>query len=175
MQVPAKITLRPYRSEDFDALYAIDHACYPPEIAYSRADMRAYLGFGGSECIVAEISSDGPSAKDSHSHRVADPATTIVGFCIGAYRGKEGYIVTMDVLEEYRRRGVATTLLAEIEIRLAAKGVRRINLETATDNQAGIAFWQRHGYRTRGVREGYYPGGRDAFAMTKTIKIKTTT
>jgi len=162
-----KITLRPYRSEDFETLYRIDHACYPAEIAYSRADMRAYLGFGGSECLIAEIGDD-PGNRESKKAG-ADQLPT-AGFCISAHRGEEGYIVTMDVLEDYRRRGIATVLLKEIEARLAANGVRRITLETATDNHAGVAFWQRHGYRTRGIRKGYYPGGRDAYAMTKSIR-----
>jgi ribosomal protein S18 acetylase RimI-like enzyme len=166
-----KITLRPYRPEDFETLYEIDHACYSTEIAYSRADMRAYLGFGGSECIVAEIRPDQTGNRVSEKGETNQPSAEIAGFCIGAYRGKEGYIVTMDVLAEYRRRGIASELLADIERRLAGRGVRRIALETATDNQAGVAFWQRHGYRTRGIRKGYYPNGRDAYAMTKTIRI----
>lgn len=167
-----KISLRPYRPDDFEKLYEIDHACYPREIAYSRADMRAYLGFGGSECLLAEIVEDKPSSGKRAARAANDTGdTTIAGFCIGAHRGLEGYIVTMDVLEPYRRQGIATTLLTEMEALLARNGVRRISLETATDNDAGVAFWKRHGYRTRGIRKGYYPGGRDAFAMTKTIRI----
>jgi ribosomal protein S18 acetylase RimI-like enzyme len=169
--VPVKITLRPYRPDDFETLYEIDHACYPPEIAYSRADMRAYLGFGSSECLLAEIVGDNEPIRKRASRGVNDGITTIVGFCIGAHRGLDGYIVTMDVLEPYRRQGIATTLLAEMEALLGRTGVRRISLETATDNDAGVAFWKRRGYRTRGIRKGYYPGGRDAFAMTKTIRI----
>ena len=61
------------------------------------------------------------------------------------------------------------TLLTEIERRLAANGVREVALETATDNESAVAFWQKHGYRSRGVQKGYYPGGRDAFAMSKTL------
>lgn len=166
-----KITLRLYRPEDFETLYEIDHACYSSEIAYSRADMRAYLGFGGSECVVAEITFDQADNRGPAKGEANQASAAIAGFCIGAYRGKDGYIVTMDVLEEYRRRGIATELLADVERRLAARGVRRVALETATDNHAGVAFWQRHGYRTRGIRKGYYPNGRDAYAMTKTIRI----
>lgn len=171
-----KITLRPYRAEDFDTLYRIDHACYPPEIAYSRADMRAYLGFGGSQCVVAEVTKDAVEAAKYERRHIDDAGltdetgATIAGFCIGAYRAKDGYIVTMDVLGAYRRRGIATALLSKIEESLAARGVKRIALETATNNDAGVAFWRRHGYRTRGIRRGYYPGGGDAYAMTKTLR-----
>jgi ribosomal protein S18 acetylase RimI-like enzyme len=149
-----KITLRTYSAADFETLYEIDQACYPPDTAYSRSDMRAYLALAGAECVVAEV----------------DAPKKIAGFCISARRNKDGYIVTMDVLEQYRRLGIATALLAEIEKRLAENGVLRIGLETATDNQAGVAFWQKHGYRTRGVRKGYYPGRRDAHAMAKNLR-----
>jgi ribosomal protein S18 acetylase RimI-like enzyme len=164
-----KSTLRTYRAADFETVYQIDQACYPPDTAYSRADMRAYLGLVGAECVVAEVSEDGASVQKRKRAQSGATPKKIAGFCISAWRDTEGYIVTMDVLEQYRRLGIATALLAEIEKRLAANGVLRVGLETATDNQAGVAFWQKHGYRTRGVRKGYYPGRRDAHAMTKNI------
>jgi ribosomal-protein-alanine N-acetyltransferase len=52
---------------------------------------------------------------------------------------------------------------------MAAKKVTEVWLETATDNEAAIAFWQKHGYRKQGVRKGYYPDGRDAFTMRKLL------
>ena len=142
--------LRSYTSADFDPICAIDRACYSPEIAYSRREMRGYLNAPGAECIVAESESG------------------MAGFCITACR-RVGYIVTIDVLEEFRRQGLGTALLFEAENRLAGKGVRVVTLDTATDNASAIAFWQKHGYRTIGRRKGYYPNGIDAFAMTKAL------
>jgi ribosomal protein S18 acetylase RimI-like enzyme len=147
-----KISLRPYTPEDFEPLYAIDHACYEPAIAYSRRELRNYLRFPGADCVIAEADSK------------------IIGFCLTAHENEWGYIITMDVLAEHRRQGFATALLREAERRLAADGVREVALETATDNETAIAFWQKHGYRSVGVREGYYPGGRDAFSMTKRLR-----
>lgn len=144
-----KIALRDYAAGDFERLYEIDQACYEPAIAYSRREMRNYLRFPGADCVVAEADGE------------------IIGFCLTAHERASGYIITIDVLAEYRRHGVGTMLLAEVERRLAASGVREIALETATDNVSAIAFWQKHGYRTRGVKKGYYPGGRDAYSMTK--------
>ena len=146
-----KFTQRSYTPEDFDALYEIDQACYEPAIAYSKREFRNYLRFPGAECIIAEESG------------------TPAGFCLTAHQQARGYIITIDVLDKFRRRGVGTALLAEAERRLAEHGVKEIGLETATDDDSAVAFWQHHGYRTRGVWKGYYPGGRDAFSMTKTI------
>ena len=146
------IALRNNTPEDFDALYEIDQLCYEEEVAYSKRELRAYLRFRGSECVVAAV--DGK----------------IAGFCISARQGDRGYIVTLDVLPQFRRLYVGTALLQEIERRLAENGVREAALETATDNEAAVSFWKKHGYRSRGVREGYYPNGRDAFAMTKFLE-----
>jgi ribosomal-protein-alanine N-acetyltransferase len=134
----------------------IDQACYEPRIAYSRTELQQYLRFSGADCVVAEAA--------GHA------APALIGFCITAHKGPWGYIITMDVLAEHRRHGVGSMLLVEAERRLVAAGVREIGLETAIDNSAGIAFWQKHGYRKSGVRKNYYPGGRDAFSMAKRLR-----
>jgi len=148
------IALRTFAPSDFEVLWEIDQACYEPAVAYSRRELKNYLSFSGADCIVAEAA---VSKRDPE----------IVGFCVTARRGSWGYIVTMDVLSDWRRHGVGSALLGESERRMVARGVREVWLETAVDNAAGIAFWERHGYRNLGVRKGYYPGGRDALAMVK--------
>lgn len=143
--------IREYRGDDFDALCAIDKLCYEPALAYSRRVMRAYLNAPGADCVVAEAQSE------------------IAGFCITSRHAGQGYIVTIDVLDEFRRQGAGTLLLREAEKRMAAHGVGTVALDTATGNLSAIAFWEKHGYRKIGVRKGYYPNGRDAFAMIKTL------
>jgi ribosomal protein S18 acetylase RimI-like enzyme len=73
----------------------------------------------------------------------------------------------LDVVAECRRAGLGTELTAAAENALAMNGVREIDLETATDNAAGIAFWTRHGYRTVGTIPRYYLDRVDALCMTK--------
>ena len=146
-----KISLRPYTPDDFEALYEIDQACYVPGIAYSRPELRAYLRFPNADCLIATIR--------------GKPA----GFCLTAYRETRGHVITIDVLEAYRRHKIGSRLLEAIESRLAQAGVNEVILETATENHSAIAFWEKHGYRTRGIWKGYYPGGRDAYAMIKSI------
>jgi [ribosomal protein S18]-alanine N-acetyltransferase len=150
-----RFTLRDYSPPDFETLYEIDQACYVRGIAYSRRMLRWYLKQRGSLCIVAQTTGRADSA--------------LLGFLIAHYRGAEGYIVTIDVLEAYRRAGVGTALLQETERRLANAGVRYVGLQTATDNEAGVAFWHRHGYRSSGVSRGYYLGRIDAYEMFKEL------
>ena len=146
-----KIVLRAYAPSDFDTLYEIDQACYEPAVAYSRRELRNYLRFPQSDCIVAEVNG------------------TLIGFILTAHQANWGYIITIDVLKRYRRLRVGSLLLTKAEQRLAASGVREIALETAIDNASAIAFWNRHGYRTGGIKKRYYPGGRDAYSMAKLL------
>jgi ribosomal-protein-alanine N-acetyltransferase len=145
--------LRNYFPSDLETLYELDQACYPPGIAYSRRMLRWYLNQRGALCIVAE-------AK-------ADPA--VLGFIIAHARGARGYIVTIDVLAAQRRSGIGTALLEETERQLADMRVRYVELQTATNNEAGVAFWRQHGYRSVGVTRGYYLGHIDAYEMLKEL------
>jgi ribosomal protein S18 acetylase RimI-like enzyme len=150
------ITVRTNSPADFETLFEIDRQCYEPAIAYSRRELRDYLHLPGGDCLIGEAGG------------------TIVGFLMTAHENAVGSMVTIDVLAPYRRQGVATLLLEESERRLSAAGVRRIELETATDNASAIAFWKKHGYRTDGMKKQYYPDGRDAFTMTKQLSAANT-
>jgi ribosomal-protein-alanine N-acetyltransferase len=147
-----KFALRPYDSSDFDALYTLDRACYPPGIAYSRSMLRWFLKQPGAICIVAE----GVTAE-------------IKAFVLVEAEAPVGHIITLDVSAECRRGGLGTDLTVAAENALAMNGVREVELETAIDNSAGIAFWTRHGYRTVGTIPRYYLDSVDALCMTKTI------
>ncbi len=145
------ITIRQYEPHDFAALYKLDQQCFPPGIAYSKTMLRYFLSQEGAECLVAL---DG--AK-------------IVGFLLSEENPPLAHIVTLDVVESHRRHGVGSELLRESEGHLAFREVRTVLLETATSNEAGIAFWERHGYRKEAVLKNYYPGRLDAFEMRKKL------
>jgi ribosomal protein S18 acetylase RimI-like enzyme len=151
------IQLRSYKPEDFETLWALDQVCYDEEVAYSKGEMRAYLSFPDSDCVVATFDGGGGAPAE------------IAGFCVSRHQGETGYIVTIDVLDKFRRAKVGTTLINEAEKRLVAFGVKLVALETAVDDPAAVGFWRRHGYVERGVKKGYYPNNRDAYAMTKTL------
>jgi len=102
LNATVKLSLRTYTLEDFETLYEIDQECYEPALAYSKREFGNYLRFPGAECVIAE--ENGNTA----------------GFCLTAHQRARGTIITIDVLEKFRRRGVGTALLAEAERRLAA-------------------------------------------------------
>jgi len=149
--------LRDYAPSDFDALYKLDQLCFPPAIAYPKSTLRHFLKQPGAVCVVAES------------------GAAIVGFLIAERDGATGHIVTLDIAPECRRRGIGSALLEDAERRLFAAGVQEVEIETATANEAGVAFWQRHGYGASGILSGYYEDGQDAYAMRKELKLKRRT
>ena len=92
---------------------------------------------------------------------------------VGELRVEPSYFgygeIGMMVAAAWRGRGVGTALVRESEANLAFRGVRTVLLETATTNEAGIAFWERHGYRKEAVLKNYYSGRLDAFEMRKKL------
>lgn len=145
--------LRPYEARDFTALQRLDQTCFPPGIAYSKTALRYFLNLAGAECLVAE--QDGK----------------IVGFLLAEQSDRLAHIITLDVAESARRQGLGSALLVRVEANLAARGVRAILLETATTNEAAIAFWRNHGYRTEATLKRYYLGRVDAYEMRKKLPI----
>jgi len=143
--------LRPYRPSDFETLYRIDQVCFPEGIAYGRFEMKVYLRADGSYCLIAEA------------------AGQIAGFILAELAPDEGHIITLDVLEKYRRQGIGSLLLAAAEKETVSRGGTRMVLETATTNKAAIALWRKHGYRQFATIESYYGPGRDAFRMSKDL------
>jgi [ribosomal protein S18]-alanine N-acetyltransferase len=145
--------IRSWQPRDFDALHALDCACFPPHIAYSRRTLRSFLRLHGAQCLVSE--GDGGA---------------IAGFILTHSAGREGHIISLDVAEEFRRRGVGSALVAAAEETMAASGVHNVELETAVDNAPAIAFWRHHGYNTVGVLKDYYADRLDALAMTRDLR-----
>jgi len=143
--------LRSYRASDFETLYRIDQVCFPEGIAYGRFEMKVYLRAEGSYCLLAETGGN------------------VAGFILAELAPDEGHIITLDVLENYRRQGIGSLLLAAAEKEAASRGGKKMVLETATTNNAAIALWRKHGYRQVVTIEDYYGRGRDAFRMGKEL------
>jgi ribosomal protein S18 acetylase RimI-like enzyme len=139
----------------------MDQACFPKTIAYGRREMKAYLQARGSHCIVAAVSAEqdqGPGAEN------------IAGFILTERDAEFAHIITLDVLETFRRHSIGSLLLQAAEQEAASRGVSAMYLETATTNKAAIALWKKHGYRENGMIENYYGRGQNAFEMLKALR-----
>jgi ribosomal-protein-alanine N-acetyltransferase len=145
------LTLRTYEQHDFGALHRLDQSCFPPGIAYSRITLHYFLSLSSANCLVAL---DGKK---------------IIGFILSEENPPLGHTVTLDIAPDHRRHGIGSALLAGNEKTMALHGVRHVLIETATDNQPAVAFWQRHGYRIEAILKRYYLGRIDAYEMRKIL------
>lgn len=145
------LVLRSYEPHDFNALHRLDQSCFPAGISYSKTTLRYFLTIPSADCVVA---------LDENK---------IAGFIVSEENPPLAHIITLDVDETHRRRRIGTALLEKLESDLAARGVRSILLETASDNEAGVAFWKRHGYRIEATLKRYYLGRIDAYEMRKIL------
>ncbi len=148
----SKLLLRPFCPSDFDTLWRMDQACFPPGIAYSRLELAFYIKRRGSLTVVAE--------KDGK----------IAGFVVALSRGNRGHIVTIDVVSPARRSGLGSQLIAAAEDHLRAASCQTVSLETAVDNHAALAFYKRHGYSVAGTIPRYYQNSLDALRLEKNLE-----
>ena len=93
---------------------------------------------------------------------------SMVGFIAGDPRPRDGWgwIATIAVDSNFRRRGIGTALLHVCESQL---GVPRSRLTVRTSNQGAITLYEKEGYRTIDVWKAYYSDGEDAIVMEKTL------
>jgi ribosomal-protein-alanine N-acetyltransferase len=78
-------------------------------------------------------------------------------------------ILTVTVIDGYRRQGIAKKLISDIESYCQSKGSSAIMLEVATDNTAAIALYKNLGYLHISIRNNYYGTGKDALVMQKEL------
>ncbi len=157
---PADIafTIRDYRAADFDRLWQIDQVCFPPGIAYSQMELTGFILRRNAITLVGEFQN-------------AEPEERIAGFVVAhPVRRKYGRILTLDILPQARRSGLATQLMNASEDRLRALGCGEVYLETAVDNEPALRLYRKLGYEVlRTLPEYYSSHGLDAFQMGKRL------
>jgi ribosomal-protein-alanine N-acetyltransferase len=152
-----KAELRPYRADDLEAMFRLDEACFAKEFRFDRESMRSFAEAQNAVTIVAE----GVEGE-------------VVGFVIAHTELRaetmQGYVVTLDVAERYRRKGLAKRLMQEAEIRVAAEGAEWMDLHVFTGNERAIRFYERLGYVRIGLSRRFYgKAGLDASRYRKRL------
>jgi ribosomal protein S18 acetylase RimI-like enzyme len=79
---------------------------------------------------------------------VAEAGGKVVGSIMAGYDGHRGWIYSLAVLPDYRRRGLGSRLMRHAEERLKLLGCPKINLQIMHGNEAVEAFYLKLGYQT---------------------------
>jgi ribosomal-protein-alanine N-acetyltransferase len=90
----------------------------------------------------------------------------IVGY-IGLWvAGDEAHITAIAVREQFRRQGIGELLMLGAIQETRARHLRRLTLEVRVSNTGAQQLYEKYGFRTLGIRRGYYTAPReDAYIM----------
>jgi ribosomal-protein-alanine N-acetyltransferase len=155
----SEVVLREYRAGDLEAICLLDEVCFAEAFRFDRASMRLFAERRRAISLVAEV----------------EGGNEIAGFVIVHLEGNgaalRGYVVTLDVAEEWRRRGVAEALMDEAEGQAKAAGAVVMDLHVYTGNEGAIRFYEGRGYVQTGVGKRFYgAAGLDAFVYRKVLE-----
>ena len=144
------IEIRPFLRRHLERVLTIENACFPRE-AYPR---ELFLELH-REC--------------GRHFFVALKSRRIVGYAVASVAEKDAEIVSIAVLPEHRRAGVATTLLRHTISRLRRARIGRLTLMVRLDNLAAIRFYRGLGFRAAGRVARYYEDRSDGLLMRKRL------
>jgi ribosomal-protein-alanine N-acetyltransferase len=147
--------LRAFRPEDLETLYRIDQACFAPGISYSREALSEFI------------------ANRRSTTWIADEKGEVAGFLIAERQEhRAAHIVTIDVVEGWRRRRVGSLLMDAAEDWAREKGLVLVYLEAAENNAPARSFYEARGYRKVDHVRNYYSDGASAWIMLKRLKAR---
>lgn len=96
------------------------------------------------------------------------------GFIIGITNrnryGTYGRVYTLDVDGDFRRLGVATSLISALMVRMREAGCSRCFLEVRLDNDKAIALYEKLGFVKTRIIFNYYSRGVHAIKMRKELR-----
>ena len=80
---------------------------------------------------------------------VAVEDSTVIGTVLCGTDTRRGYIYHLFVDPEYRRKGVASSLMERVFQALEKMGVEKCHLFVFRDNEGGKLFWEKSGWKER--------------------------
>jgi len=132
-------------------MFRLDEACFEEPFRFSQTAMRRFAESHKARVVIAE--SDG----------------SLAGFAILHVEGRVGYVVTLDVDEEFRRCGLAAQLMQKMEQYAVDADCIVVGLHVFVGNEGAIRFYERVGYKRVGDVPGFYGEGLDAWVYRKKI------
>ncbi len=146
------ITYREMIALDVPVLVGIEKDIYP-ESPWSAAQFREEL-FG---------------VPKTRKYIVALDDNEIIGYAGIALAGDVADIHTLTVLPAFRRRGIASHMLKELEEWATQKGIANFMLEMREGNADAQPLYEKYSYQVISRRDNYYAPGIHALIMRKEI------
>lgn len=150
---PAERELLPLREGDLDEVMAIEQAAY--DFPWTRGNFLDSLRAGYAMQVLLT------------------PADGLVGYFIAMPGVDELHLLNLSVAPAAQHRGHARYMLDALRVLAREKRAAQLWLEVRISNERARALYERYGFRSVGLRRGYYPArGRqreDAVVMSLQI------
>lgn len=146
-----EIVVRKLQDQDIGALAGIEAEAF--SMPWSENDFRNLL-------------------EHSYCHYLTALAQGEVAGCCGYTEScSEATIDNVVVSERFRNRGIGQRMLQELILQGEAAGIRAFTLEVRVSNSAAIHIYEKFGFRSEGIRPGFYEKPReDAVIMWRREK-----
>ena len=142
------MTIARVQPQHLPAIEDIEKACFTPP--WTRLQLEHQMNAGNCLFLAA-----------------LDAAGAVMGYVGLMYVLDEGYISNIAVAPDFRRRGVADTLLIALVHHAKALSLSFLTLEVRESNEAAIHLYAKHGFAPVGRRQNYYDKPKeDALLMT---------
>ena len=97
-------------------------------------------------------------------------SVTLMGFAIMEFNERHAHLNLLAVSPEFRRKGIARTLLEWLEKSALVAGIEHISLEVRAQNGSGRRFYARLGYEEIEQIPRYYSGRETAYRLRKRLR-----
>ena len=136
-----QVRVRRMTKADIEQVLEVERASFAQP--WSADVFSATLLLPYAHYYVAELTGNGEDSR-------------IIGECGVRDIFGEGEITNVAVLPQFRGSGVAGRMLATLIDESLEKGMTAFTLEVRAGNRPAIALYQRFGFQTEGIREGFY-------------------
>lgn len=83
---------------------------------------------------------------------------------------KQGHVVSVAVLPEFRRRGIGTALMVKAMNYMREKyGAGEVYLEVRVSNEPAVRLYEKLGFKKVKILRRYYMDGEDAYLMAREL------
>ncbi|MDA0371552.1 MAG: ribosomal protein S18-alanine N-acetyltransferase [Actinomycetota bacterium] len=89
----------------------------------------------------------------------------LVGYAGSMYAVDEAHVTNIAVAPEFRRRGVARSLLHALARAAIDRNMASLTLEVRVGNEAAQGLYREFGFAPAGIRQRYYENSEDALVM----------
>ncbi|MEE9215929.1 MAG: GNAT family N-acetyltransferase [Anaerolineales bacterium] len=145
----SEVNIQPATWRDLRPIVALEKVCFGRD-SWPWPEILAALTFPGTIRLKAELEGQ------------------MVGFAIGDRRGRRdlGWVASVGVHPDYRRRGLGRQLLAACEQGLET---HRVRLSLRKSNEAALELYLQAGYSHVDRWPKYYRDGEDALVMERIV------